>query len=113
MLISCLVPAPEHKTQFSWSRHKEVPKRPGCYALVTFDGHVLYVGLAKKSIQSRMESHLETPTKRIGTNLGVPFWFYYLERVALEVGPVERGWMNQAILEDGQMPPLNLVYSPL
>lgn len=60
-----------------------------------------------------MGNHLDTEAKRAGTHLGVPFWFYYLVRGDSAVAPIERGWMNQAILEDGEMPPLNKVYSPL
>jgi excinuclease UvrABC nuclease subunit len=90
-----------------------VPDKPGCYALVTYHGDVLYVGLATGSIRSRMGNHLDTEAKRKGTELGVPFWFYYLVRTAVEVASVERGWMNQAILADGEMPPLNKVYSPI
>jgi hypothetical protein len=113
MRVELLSPAPDHKTQFAWSHHVTVPDQPGCYALATFDGAVLYVGLATASVRGRMGSHLDTPAKRIGSHLGVPFWFCYLLRPAAEVGPIERGWMNQAILEDGEMPPLNRVYSPL
>jgi hypothetical protein len=60
-----------------------------------------------------MESHLDAATKRMGSALGTPFWFYYILRTTVEVGPIERGWMNQAILEDGEIPPLNRIYSPL
>ena len=60
-----------------------------------------------------VENFLDTPVKRKGTDIGVPFWVHYLVRPAAEVGPIERGWMNTAILEDGEMPPLNRVYSPL
>ena len=112
MRVERLSPAPDQKTQFTWAHHIVVPDQPGCYALVTYDGDVLYVGLATVSIRRRMGSHLDTPAKRSGNHLGVPFWFYYALRTAVEVGPIERGWMNQAILEDGQIPPLNQVYSP-
>jgi len=90
-----------------------VPERSGCYALVTYSGEVVYVGLATGSIRDRMGIHLETPEKRKAGPPGAPFWFYYIVRSASEVGPIERGWMNQAILEDGTMPFLNKVYSPL
>lgn len=113
MKIERLLPAPDRRAQFAWSHHVTVPNEPGCYALVTYHGDVLYVGLASGSIKNRMGSHLDTPAKRVGGTPGVPFWFYYLMRPAADVGPVERGWMNQAILEDGEMPPLNRVYSPL
>jgi excinuclease UvrABC nuclease subunit len=90
-----------------------VPEQSGCYAIVNYGGDVLYLGLATRSIRDRMEAHLETPAKRKAGNLGAPFWLYYVVRPAVEVLSIERGWMNQAILEDGSMPPLNKIYSPL
>jgi hypothetical protein len=113
MRVECLSPIPDQQTRFAWSHHTTVPDQPGCYALVTYHGDVLYVGLATRSIRSRMGSHLDTLTKRQGNNLGAPFWFYYILRPATDVAPIERGWMNQAILENGEMPPLNRVYSPI
>lgn len=113
MKVDKLSPPPVQRTQFAWSHHVTVPAQPGCYVLVSFDGEVLYVGLATSSIKSRMGSHLDTPDKRKGGPSGVPFWFYYLEKSSSEVASVERGWMNQAILEDGEMPFLNRVYSPM
>lgn len=113
MKIERLSPAPDQQAKFSWSHHITVPDQPGCYALVTYDNDVLYVGLATKSIRNRMGAHLDTPAKRTGNHLGVPFWIYYIMRPASEVRPIERGWMNQAILEDGDIPSLNKVYSPV
>lgn len=69
--------------------------------------------MATSSIAARMAAHLETEEKRKGTSDGVPFWFYYLTYPPSGVCAVERGWMNQSILVDGAMPPLNKVYSPL
>jgi hypothetical protein len=60
-----------------------------------------------------MGNHLDTDAKRAGTNRGVPFWLYYLVETKGRVAPIERGWMNQAVLEDGEMPPLNKIYSPV
>lgn len=60
-----------------------------------------------------MKCHLDTETKRKGTDLGVPFWFDYLVEDSSKVAAIERGWMNQAKLVDGKMPALNKVYSPL
>jgi len=114
MKVDKLIPPPAERTQFAWSHHAQVPAKPGCYALVTYDGEVLYVGLATTSIQSRMRSHLDMPEKRKGSPLGVPFWFYYsVVADRRDVGPIERGWMNQAILEDGEIPFLNKVFSPI
>jgi len=113
MRVEGLLPVPEHRTQFAWSCHRVVPESAGCYALATFAGDVLYVGLATSSIRSRMGDHLDTASKRKGTALGVPFWFHYLVCAPDDVGAIERGWMNQAKLEDGRIPPLNRIDSPL
>jgi hypothetical protein len=104
---------PDQRTQFAWSHHVTLPEQPGCYALVTYSGEVLYVGLASDSIRDRMGCHLETPEKRRAGAPGVAYWFYYRLCAASEVNRVERGWINQAILEDGARPPLNKVDSPL
>lgn len=113
MKITKLIPLPEHQIEFEWSHEATVPEKPGCYALVTFSGEVLYVGLATKSIRSRFCEHLKTAAKRKCGPTGAPFWCYYTIREASEVGVIERGWMNQAILEDGDIPPLNKIYSPI
>jgi hypothetical protein len=108
-----LTPKPDQRTRFAWSHHVTVPDKSGCYALITYNGDVLYVGLATQSIRSRMGCHLDTEAKRKGTDLGVPFWFDYLVADSTKVAAIERGWMNQAMLADGAMPALNRVYSPL
>ena len=113
MRVGCLSPCPKLYTQFAWSHHVTVPKVPGCYALVTYSGILLYVGLASASIADRMATHLKTEEKRKGSADGVPCWLYYIECPAIEVNALERGWMNRAILEDGDIPPLNKVYSPV
>jgi hypothetical protein len=111
--VDNLLPLPDRRAQFAWSHHVTVPEQSGCYALVSYAGEVLYVGLATDSIRGRMRSHLDTPEKRKASPAGAPFWFYYVLRSAAEVGPIERGWMNQAIMDDGAIPLLNKVYSPL
>ncbi len=113
MKIEQLFPIPDRRTQFAWSHHVVVPSEPGCYALATYSRDVLYVGLASRSIRDRMGVHLDTEEKRKRGNMGVPFWFVYLVCASEEVNRLERGWMNQAILTDGDTPALNKVYSPL
>jgi hypothetical protein len=113
MKVDQLRPVPDQRTQFAWSHHVTVPENPGCYALVTYGGKVLYVGLATDSIRDRMGSHLNTPEKCKSGALGVPYWFYYRLCSSSEVAPVERGWMNQSFMEDGAMPLLNKIYSPM
>jgi hypothetical protein len=102
--IETLYPYPKNKTQFAWSHHVTVPPEPGCYALATYSGNVLYVGLATASIRDRMAVHLDADEKRKVGELGAAFWFYYLSSPASEVGRIERGWMNQSVLEDGDTP---------
>jgi len=113
MNVDRLRPLPNHKTRFAWSHHVTVPERTGCYALATYEGNVLYVGLATTSIRDRVGVHLDTREKRIPSSRGAAYWLYYILCEPAEVGPVERGWMNQAILEDGDKPALNKIYSPL
>lgn len=114
MKITSLKPLPTGRVQFAWSHFKQVPEQPGCYALATFSDDVLYVGLATSSISSRILAHLDNSEKRTGGRLGVPFWCYFLlVHEAHAVGTIERGWINQAILEDGEMPCLNKVHSPV
>jgi hypothetical protein len=60
-----------------------------------------------------MSAHLKTQEKRIVGPWGVPYWFYFIMSQSTEVSGIERGWMNQAILVDGTMPPLNKLYGPL
>src|SRR6266404_5435535 len=104
MKIDRLCPSAQRKAQFARSHQGIVPDQPGCYALVTYSGDVLYVGLAADSIRDRMGAHLDTPAKRKAGPHGAPYWFYYVLCTAPEVNAIERGWMNQAILEDGDMP---------
>ena len=113
MRVDRLRPFPRHKTQFAWPHHVTVPEQSGCYALVTYGGDVLYVGLATTSVRDRMGVHLDTRDKRTSGSHGVAYWLYYILCEPAEVHPIERGWMNQAILEDGDKPVLNKIYSPL
>lgn len=112
MNVKQLTPAADQQTQFAWSHHVTVPDAPGCYVLATYAGGVLYVGLASKSIRARMGAHLDTQEKLKGGPLGVPFWFYFKQCTSGEVNAIERGWMQQSILIDGELPYLNRVYSP-
>ena len=113
MKVDRLRPRPNQKTQFAWSHHVSVPEQPGCYALVTYEGDVLYVGLATTSVRDRMGVHLDTREKRTAGVRGAAFWLYYILCEPADVNSIERGWMNQAVLEDGIRPLLNKIDSPL
>src|SRR5882762_8860988 len=101
MKIEKLSPLPEKRVLFAWSHHAQIPAQSGCYVLTTFSGDVLYVGLAKSNIRDRMGVHLDTDEKRAIGTLGAAYWFYYILRDSKEVAAIERGWINQSILETG------------
>ena len=62
MNVGNLVPAPQFSELFARRSYKFVPDAEGCYTLTTFDGTVLYVGLAK-NLRRRFFQHLEDPEK--------------------------------------------------
>ncbi len=104
-----LVPTPIDRRPFRRRHQKFVPDRSGCYALSTFNGVVLYVGLAE-NLRRRMGEHLDTPEKISETRLGRAVWFHWVETI--ETNKVERTWMNIHIQFEGHLPELNKVYSP-
>lgn len=112
MNISELNPMPTGKVQFGLKSKKLVPIVSGCYALVTFDGFVLYVGLAT-SLASRFIQHCETKEKCDPTPDGKAFWFYFLEVESKELNRVERTWQQQFFAIHGRRPILNKVDSPM
>jgi hypothetical protein len=113
MKVTCLTPTPAKRELFAWSRHSTVPAKPGCYVLATFADEVLYVGLASVSVRDRMGNHLDNIEKRAVGALGAAYWFYYHLCDSQKVASIERGWINNAILETGSRPPLNKIDSPL
>lgn len=110
MNVSFLSPPVQVALPFAWSYEKQVPSLPGNYALVSFAGLILYVGLTTTSLRTRMRCHLDDLTKRQGTFDGVPYWFQYRLGEPDQVARIERGWMNQCVLEDGALPGLNRVF---
>jgi len=113
MKIEHLSPLPTTREVFAWSHYPRVPAKPGCYVLTNFSGDVLYVGQATVSVCDRMGDHLDSNEKRAVGRSGAPYWFYYIVLAPAKIGPVERGWINQSILETGSRPPLNKIDSPL
>lgn len=107
-----LIPKPVASESFHRSRNKFVPATSGCYALTTFEGVVLYVGLAT-NLRSRMEQHLDDPEKTSPTEHGRAVLLHWIELPALELEKVERTWMNTHELREGVKPILNSICSPL
>ncbi len=109
MIVESLDPTVEHREAFKRNREKSVPDRAGCYALTSFTGEILYIGLAT-DLRRRFGQHLDSPHKTAATPLGVATFFYWLETA--DIHKLERTWMNIHILAEGKLPVLNSVYSP-
>jgi excinuclease UvrABC nuclease subunit len=112
MKVSALVPGVTGKVRFSLADKKRVPDRAGCYALITADNDVLYVGQAT-SLCGRLDNHTDDVGKRELVSGMRAAFFAYVECSETEVSRVERGWMNQHLTLHGELPPLNKVYSPV
>lgn len=110
MNISELAPQPQHREGFLRSRERFVSEKAGCYVLTTFEGALLYVGLAT-NIRKRMNNHLDNPIKTKETTHGRAVWFYWIE--CNDPALVERTWMNMHMNIEGVLPILNSVYSPV
>ena len=112
MKVDRLVPRAVARLQFSLRFRKFVPRDKGCYALATFDNHVLYVGLTE-NLHERFAQHCNTKSKREPTTIGRAFWFYYLVCAEKDLCRIERTWMNQYMEIHGILPILNRVNSPI
>lgn len=112
MKIQQLIPAVTQRIQFGLRFRKFVPRETGCYALTTFDNHILYVGLTD-SLYRRFNEHWDSKDKRLPNKLGRAFWFYYLTCPEKVLCRIERTWMNQHVELHGVRPILNKVDSPV
>jgi hypothetical protein len=110
--IALLTPAIEQKLQFKMKFRKMVPGASGCYALASFEGEVLYVGLSD-DLNRRFFEHVESPDKVALTTDGRAFWFAYKLCAAKELNRTERNWMHQFADAHGRLPVLNKVSSPI
>jgi hypothetical protein len=71
------------------------------------------VGRASISIRDRVGVHLDTFEKRAATSIGTAYWLYYILRAPDAIAAIERGWINQSILETGSRPLLNKIGSSM
>jgi predicted GIY-YIG superfamily endonuclease len=110
MNIDALVPKPSHCEPFKRSKERFVPEKTGCYVLTTFSKVVLYIGLAH-NLRRRINDHLDNPLKTSETKVGRAVLFHWLETP--DINKVERTWMNIHIQNEGALPLLNRVYSPV
>jgi hypothetical protein len=109
MNIAELIPRPASTETFRRNRQRFVPAEPGCYALTTFLGVVLYIGLSV-NLQRRMGEHLDSPEKTKETPLGRAVLFHWTE--GANTNQIEHTWLNIHIQQEGTLPILNKIYSP-
>ncbi|MFL5561266.1 MAG: GIY-YIG nuclease family protein [Gemmatimonadaceae bacterium] len=90
-----------------------MPEAPGCYALTTASGDILYIGQAA-SLRQRLMQHWDSGRHKLTTVLG------RISRVSVlhvsetpRLNAYERGWLNQCVLSDGRLPPLNRISAPV
>ena len=110
MNISALRPALGPSESFRRARHRFIPKLAGCYALTTFTGEIIYLGLTR-NLWRRFVEHLDTPEKTRPTPIGKATTFWWL--VTDECESTERAWLNLYESHEGKLPPLNRAASPL
>jgi hypothetical protein len=110
MNVTELIPAPVGRESFMRNRYRFVPDVAGCYALTTFTGTILYVGLTN-DLRRRMNEHLDSSEKTSETSEGRAIFFQWWQGEELE--KVERTWMNIHIQNEGRLPIMNGVYSPV
>ena len=105
-----LIPAVTKSEAFRIGSAKFVPANGGCYVLCSAIGTILYIGLTK-DLRARMTQHLSNPQKTLETAAGRAVLFYWLE--AENIQALERAWMNEHIANEGALPVLNKVFSPV
>lgn len=110
MKVAKLSPPVEACEAFRKSRERFVPDGAGCYALTTFDGEVLYIGLAK-NLRRRIAQHLDTPAKTLPTSSGRAVTVHW--RFTEQLEQLERTWLNIYEQQEARLPALNRVHSPV
>lgn len=108
MNVANLKPSPIHQEVFVRARKKFVPKDEGCYALVTFEGQVLYVGKTN-DLNRRFIQHLDNQEKTSPTSEGRAFYFHWW--ICENISRIESTWLNDCVIADGKLPILNKLIS--
>lgn len=108
-----LVPAPTFIGAFDYHTAGRLPDRPGCYVLTNAGSDIIYLGQAV-SIRNRVLQHLDAGRHRDITPYGRASLLSVLEiEDLIRLSAHERGWLNQCLLCDGALPPLNKVEAPI
>lgn len=110
MKIGALSPPVVACESFRKSRERFIPDQPGCYVLATFDGDVLYIGLAR-NLRRRVAQHLDNPAKTASTLKGRAVIVHW--RFADNLEQLERTWLAIHEQHEAKLPLLNKVHSPV
>ena len=113
MKVSELNPKVIDKTEFQLSKVKFVPSKIGCYVITNFQHEIMYIGQTV-NLKNRIKKHLENTEKTKLTPIGKAYYFYYktIEKEK-DLNKLERGWLNEYELKEGQIPILNSVRGPI
>ena len=85
---------------------------PGCYALASSDGTILYIGQAQ-DIPSRLSQHLADDSKSGFTPSGKAQWVQWRFCAASDISDLESWWITQYKLANGgALPYFNKVNPP-
>lgn len=110
MKLDQLSPQIEGKERFHLRHENFIPDESGCYAILTVENDILYIGQAK-SIRRRFKQHLDNPEKHNITEFGKSAIFGW--KLSNEISSLERGWLNLYISHHGKLPPMNKINSPV
>lgn len=109
MTFNSLKPKIETTVEFEYSKQKIIPQSFGCYIISNFNNEIMYIGKAT-SLKNRFTNHLETEEKISKTYLGKAYWFSFREcKDAFEIAKLERGWLNEYVLNKGELPIFNKI----
>ncbi len=113
MKVNELNPKIIEKIEFQLNKVKFVPNKIGCYVITNFQHEIMYIGQTV-NLKTRMQQHLENPEKTKLTLIGKAYYFYYktIEHEN-DLNRLERGWLNNHELREGQIPILNAVRGPI
>lgn len=110
MNVTALSPRPRCSEPFSRSRERFIPESSGCYVLTSVEGTILYIGLTN-ALRRRFKEHLDNPEKRAPRPEGRAVLFHWTE--TSDLNKVERTWLNAHLVNEGNLPGLNKIYSPV
>lgn len=112
MKLGELTPPVTGCESFRKSRERFIPAEAGCYALATFDGDILYIGLAV-NLRRRIAQHLDNPVKTGLTPNGRAVLVHWRMSDELGLQKLERTWLLLNEQHEGKLPVLNRVHSPV